>query len=256
MVKRIIHFNMLSIVIITFNEADIIEQCLQSIDNFGDEIIIIDSYSTDNTTQIAKKYGAKIYERALDSFAEQRNFALKHVQGTWVLYLDADEIVTADFKKEVQDVINQKGDNAPTGYFIRRDTYYFGKRWGFIDQLERLFLVKNFSKWTGVVHETAHTQGLLGVIQSPIKHFTHRNLTHMVAKTNKWSEYEAELRYKAHHPRMTTFRFMRILLTGFFRSYINDRGYKNGTAGFIESIYQAFSLFITYAKLWEKQQKT
>ena len=76
----------------------------------------------------------------------------------------------------------------------------------------------------------------------------------MVAKTNEWSEYEAQLRLKSKHPGMASWRFFRVILTGFLKSYFKEGGYRNGTAGIIEALYQAFSMFITYAKLWEKQQ--
>ncbi len=77
----------------------------------------------------------------------------------------------------------------------------------------------------------------------------------MVEKTNNWSEIEADLRFKVHHPKITTLRLVKVMITGFTQSYFKQNGYKNGTEGFIEAVYQAFSLFITYAKLWEKQQK-
>ena len=92
-------------------------------------------------------------------------------------------------------------------------------------------------------------------IKSPILHLTHRNLYQMLEKTNEWSEYEAKLRFDSKHPKMSWWRFLRIMLTGFFKSYLLEKGYKNGTAGIIESIYQSFSMFITYAKLWEKQNR-
>jgi hypothetical protein len=77
----------------------------------------------------------------------------------------------------------------------------------------------------------------------------------MVAKTNEWSEYEARLRLNAKHPRLVAWRFIRVMMTAFTDSFIKSKGYRNGTYGFIEAIYQAFSMFITYAKLWELQQK-
>ena len=77
----------------------------------------------------------------------------------------------------------------------------------------------------------------------------------MVEKTNKWSESEAELRYKAGHPEMSWWRFLRVMFTAFTDSYFKEKGYKSGTAGLVEAVFQSFSMFITYAKLWEKQIK-
>src|SRR3990167_417999 len=106
-----------------------------------------------------------------------------------------------------------------------------------------------------VVIETPKIKGSFSEIKSPILHLTHRNLYQMLEKTNEWSEYEAKLRFDSKHPKMSWWRFLRIMLTAFFNSYLLEKGYKNGTAGIIESIYQSFSMFITYAKLWEKQNR-
>ena len=77
----------------------------------------------------------------------------------------------------------------------------------------------------------------------------------MLRKTNEWSEYEAKLRLASSHPKLVPWRFVRVMVTEFFNSYVKNKGYKNGTLGLIEGLYQAFSIFITYAKLWEMQNK-
>lgn len=247
---------MLSIIILTYNEEDVIGECLASLGDFGDEVIVIDSFSTDKTQEIAKRHKAKVVEHRLLDFFSQRNFALDTTRGDFVYYIDADEVVTEDFKKEVKAaILNYPNTPFIGGWFIRRETYYFGKRWGLTDQVQRLFYKKKLLRWEGVVHETPRIEGEFGIINSPIKHFTHRNFSQMVEKTNKWSNYEAELRFRAHHPKMSFWRFVRVMMTGFFRSYIMEKGWRNGTAGFMESVYQAFSMFITYAKLWELQNK-
>lgn len=247
---------MISAIIITYNEEEVLEDALKSLSGFADEIVIIDSKSTDNTQSIAKKYKARIIEHELESFAEQRNLGAKHAKGDFIFYLDADERVTGEFKKEVFATIaayNPLSDIA--GYFISRKTFYFGRDWGLTDSVQRVFYKKKFKEWYGVVHETPVVNGQFEHIVSPINHFTHRNLQQMIVKTNKWSNYEAELRLKAHHPRMSWWRFPRVMVTEFFKSYFSQKGYKNGTYGLVESIYQSYSAFITYAKLWELQNK-
>ena len=187
---------------------------------------------------------------------KQRNFAFSKVSFDWILYIDADERLTDEFKKEVKGVLdNFREENGIGGFFIKRKTFFFGKNWGLSDKMQRLFYKKNFIGWEGVVHETPKIKGSFSEIKSPILHLTHRNLYQMLEKTNEWSEYEAKLRFDSKHPKMSWWRFLRIMLTGFFKSYLLEKGYKNGTAGIIESIYQSFSMFITYAKLWEKQNR-
>ena len=170
----------------------------------------------------------------------------------WIFYIDSDERATLEFTKSLKLKI-KNADEATSGFYIRRKTFYLGRDWGFSDKVERIFRKDKLKGWHGVVHETPDFEGHLEIINEPILHYTHRNLEQMIKKTNDWSEYEADLRNRAKHPKMNAFRFFRVMTTGFIRSYIFEKGYKNGTSGLIESIYQAFSMFITYAKLWEKQ---
>lgn len=247
---------MISAIIITYNEEEVLEDALKSITHFADEIIIIDSKSTDKTIQIGKKYHAKIVEHLLTSFSEQRNIGAEESYGDWLFYLDADERLTPEFCDEAKGAISSfNPDDDIAGFYIKRKTFYFNKDWGFTDQVQRLFYKKKFKEWYGIVHETPKADGEFGLIKSPILHLTHRNLEQMLTKTNKWSEYEAELRFKANHPGMSWWRFPRVMISEFGRSYFKDKGYKNGTEGLIESMYQSFSMFITYAKLWELQNK-
>jgi len=238
-------------VIICFNEEDVIEDAIKSLKSFAVNILVIDSASTDKTVELAKKSGAHVVIRKFENFSDQRNFAIREVRSPWVIYLDADERLTPDFKKEAALKIDE---GAFSAFTIKRKTFYFNKDWGFNDKVVRVFKVDKFDKWSGVVHETANVKGEIGVINSPVLHFTHRNIEQMVEKTNKWSEYEAQLRYGTNHPKMRPWRFVRVMVTEFMRSYFSGGGYKNGTYGFIESMYQAYSIFITYAKLWEMQK--
>ena len=246
----------LTVVIVSKNEEEVISDCIKSVKGFAAEIVIIDSYSTDKTVEIAEKLCAKVIKNQFKDFSDQRNFAILHVHTPWVLYLDSDERLTEDFKRDVETVIRNYNEFSPiAGYFIKRKTFYFGKDWSFEDKVQRLFFRSRFIEWKGVVHETPKINGEFGEINSPIVHLTHRNLSQMLEKTNVWSEYEAKLRLSSKHPKLVPWRFVRVMLTEFFNSYFKNKGYKNGTYGLIEGIYQSFSIFITYAKLWEMQEK-
>jgi hypothetical protein len=109
--------------------------------------------------------------------------------------------------------------------------------------------------WQGSLHESPQVSGKIGKLDSYVLHHTHRDLTSMLNKTNEWSDIEARLRFQSGHPQMIWWRFFRVTLTAFYNSYIRDEGWKVGVVGLIEGIYQAFSIFITYAKLWELQNK-
>lgn len=247
---------MLSIIILTKNSEITLADCISNVLPIAGEVIVVDSGSTDRTIEIAKMQGARVIEHPMKNFADQRNVAMQHAKGDWVLYLDSDEFVTQRFCREVTKIIDGYSQESDIGgYYIARKTYYYGKDWGLTDHVQRLFVKEKFKEWKGVVHETPYINGQFGYIKSPVHHFTHQNLSQMLTKTIQWSDHEADLRFKAQHPAMTPLRFVRVMATGFFSSYFKDNGYKNGTEGFIEAIYQAYSMFITYAKLWEKQNK-
>lgn len=243
----------LSAIIIAKNSEEQIAGALESVD-FCDEIIVVDGGSTDKTIAIAKKHRAKIVKGVEMDFAKQRNIGMEHAQGEWLLYIDTDERVSEKLRENITAALSTS--SPIVAYKLQRQNYYLGNNaWPKIEQLERLVKKESLEGWFGKLHETPRVKGEIGVLDGYLLHFTHRNLSEMLAKTIFWSETEAKLRYDAHHPEMTWWRFPRVMLTAFFDSYIKQEGWKVGTAGLIESIYQAFSMFITYARLWEMQKK-
>lgn len=246
---------MLSVIVLTHNDEEVILKCLKSLSDQDWEVIVVDSFSSDKTPSIVRKEKIPFFQNQFEDFSSQRNFALTLVKGDWILYLDSDEVATREFKNEINNLVHSYKMGDPVAYYVKRNNYFLNQEWGYIDRMQRLFRKEFLTGWQGKLHETASVRGDTGVIESPIIHNTHRNLEQMLSKTNEWSDYEAELRIKAHHPLMTPLRFVRVFITGFLKSYIKENGYKNGTRGVIESMFQGFSLFITYAKLFELQQK-
>lgn len=242
----------LSAVVIAKNEEPRIAKCIAAL-TFADEIIVVDNSSTDKTAALAKKAGAVVKLLKADGFAKIRNTAAEYISTDWVLYVDADEVVTSRLASEISRVINIKGSE--TGFEIYRKNYYLGEPWPAGEWMLRLFRKDALVGWQGELHETAVIKGPVGRIKGELLHDTHRTLAGMVEKTNEWSETEAALRFAARHPPITWWRIIRVTLTGFWNSYIGQQGFRAGTVGWIESIYQGFSLFITYAKLWELQQR-
>jgi len=244
----------LSAIIIAKNEAPRIEKCVRAL-SFADEVVVIDNSSTDNTAEIAKKNGATVKTIKADGFAKLRNSAAEGIRSDWVLYVDADEIVTPLLAGQIRRVVEKSASVSETGYEIYRKNYYLGEPWPTGEWMLRLFRADALDGWQGQLHETAIIRGVTGRLNGELLHDTHRTLSEMVKKTNEWSDTEAALRLAAHHPPMTWWRMIRVTLTGFGNSFIGQGGWRAGTVGWIESIYQAFSMFITYAKLWELQQR-
>jgi glycosyltransferase involved in cell wall biosynthesis len=248
------HKNSLTVVIITKNEESEIDDCIKSL-SFADEIVVVDSESTDDTAKIARKNGATIIIHPFKDFSNQREVGLKHAKGAWILYIDADERVPAELAQEIKASI--VSDRFGSYKIPRRNFFYKKYEWPGYESMQRLFQKSELVGWHGKVHESPRTKtDKVGLLKNPILHYTHKDLSSMVEKTNKWSEIESELIFATNHPQMQSWRFVRIMLTKFAESFFKQGGWKMGTVGFIESIYQAYSYFIVYAKLWERQKNT
>lgn len=239
-------------IIIAKNEEKMIEDSIKSL-KFCDEILLVDNGSQDKTVDIAKQLGARIISAKTNDFSKLRNEGIRNVRSDWVLYIDADERVSDELSEEIKKTIkNPKNFSA---FKIKRKNFYYGKvEWPKNEELERLFLRKDFSGWFGKLHESPKFKGEIGTMSGFVYHYTHRNLTQMLDKTIEWSEIEADLRFTNNHPKMSWWRFPRVMISAFLDSYFKQEGYRAGAAGLVEGIYQSYSSFITYARLWEKQQ--
>lgn len=239
-------------IIIAKNAGEDIADCLTSV-SFCTDILVVDNMSTDSTVAIAKKMRARIIKNNSKSFSDLRNAGLKAASTAWLFYIDADERVSPHLKKEILDVLSGgKNDNA---YRIKRKNFYLGRHpWPHSELLERLFKTSFLRGWKGDLHESPEVSGSIGELKGYLEHYSHKNLTSMLDKTIVWSETEANLRREALHPQMTWWRFPRVMATAFWNSYVKQSGWKAGSVGIIESVYQAYSIFITYARLWELQQ--
>jgi len=246
----------ISAVILTKNSENLIADCIDSV-SFCDEVIVIDDYSSDRTVELAKHLGASVFPYSSESFAKRRNLGLKKAKGRWILYLDVDERVSSELAKAIQEILERKKD-IYAAYRLQRKNFYLGNNeWPTIEKLERLFKKSKLEEWYGDLHESPRVNGDIGDLENGfIRHYTHQDLTSMLNKTIQWSKIEADLRLHTNHPSMSWWRFFRVMATAFYDSYVRQKGYKIGTAGLIESMFQAFSMFITYACLWELQQGT
>lgn len=243
----------LNAIVIAKNEAERIGTCIDAL-SFCDAILVADNGSTDETATVSHNHGASVVRFHTEDFASLRNKALQKVQGDWILYIDADEVVSDGLGREIRAVVDT-GKSHVGAYMLCRINYYLGVRWPDREWMTRLFRRTALVRWEGKLHETAVIKGKTEKLNGELRHDTHRNLEEMIAKTNQWSETEAALRLSAGHPRITWWRLLRVTLTGFWHSFIQLGGWRAGTVGWIESIYQGFSMFITYAKLWEMQER-
>lgn len=238
------------------NEEGVIGDALESV-SWADEIIVVDSGSTDGTSKIAKKHGAKVFDYTKGSFADWCNKGLKEASGDWVIYIDADERVTPLLRKEIKDEI-EKEKQEFSAFAIPRKNIILGKEmkhggW-WPDYVKRLFKRKDLKRWEGDLHEEPVFEGKLGHLKQPFTHLKDTRISKMVAKTNKWSEIEARLMFEAKHPKMSWWRFFRVMFTELWNRLIKLQGILDGPEGIIYGLYQSWSKFLSYAKLWEMQR--
>ncbi len=249
----------ISIVIIAKNEEKMIVGAIKS-SLWAKEIIVLDTGSTDKTTKIAKDMGAKIVSMPTEglSFADWRTAAIAEVCTNWIYYLDCDERFTKTVKEEILEIVRNKPENKLVCYAVPRANYYLGKRvkrgGSWPDYVKRLLYKPALKKWTGRLHEEPVYDGKLAHLKNPIEHFTHKNITSMVQKTIKWSVVEAELLFNAGHPPVVWWRFIRMMFTKAWERIVKQQAWRDGTVGWINSIFEMFNTFIIYARLWEIQQ--
>lgn len=236
-------------IIPTLNEEIHIEEAIQSV-GFADEIIVIDSYSTDNTVALAEKHNVKIIKRKFDDFSSQKNFAIEQAKNPWIYILDADERVTPEVEKEILDAI--KNPKNKVGFYVRRSFYFAGKKINYSgwqrDKVVRLFL-KEHCKYQGIVHETIKANGELGFFKHKIDHFGYKNYNHFISKIHQYGELKAQ----ELHAKGKTVNAYHILIKPPFRifsHFILKKGFLDGYAGLILATTQAYAVLTRYIKLW------
>ncbi|MEK7154708.1 MAG: glycosyltransferase family 2 protein [Patescibacteria group bacterium] len=247
----------LSAIIITRNEEKLIGECLLSLKDLANEIIVVDSGNTDSTNDIAKSFGARIVSTQDIDYSHYRNAGLRAAKGDWIFYLDADERVTPLLKKEIEQVISSISSNSV--YQIPRKNIYLGQEmhfggWGG-DKVIRLFPKKQLSGYTGALHEQPVYSGQLLTMNHELVHYSHRDLSSMLDKTLVFTQFEAQLRVDANHPPMVWWRFLRVMATEFWLRFVKLSAWKDGVEGIIDGIFQVFNSFVIYARLWELQNE-
>lgn len=242
-----------SCTVICFNEEDNIRAALESV-KWCDEIVVVDSFSTDRTLEICREYTAQIHQRPWPGFVEQKAFALSQAHFPWVLNLDADERVSPELRREIQSVLLHPNAD---GYYIPRLVYYLGRWWWrggwYPDYRLRLFR-RDRVVWGGVdPHEKVILHGRSARLQSPMLHYTYRDIAAHLATINFFTGVAArELELRGQRATLADV-FLRPLWR-FVRFYVMRRGFMEGIAGLFVAQSAAFYVFAKYAKLWETTQ--
>ncbi len=246
----------LTVTIITLNEAERIRPCLESV-KWADEIVVLDSFSTDDTAAICREYTDRVYQERLPSTAARRAAAQDKATHEWVLALDADERVPPALAQEIQELLASPDLNRYAAYSIPRVTFCLG-RWirhgsWYPNRQVRLCRKSLTTYYDNTPHDVTVVDGPVGKLKNDLEHRQPSSLQAQIDKLDRYSTIFAEVQ----HERGTKVGAASILLRPpyrFFRNYVLKRGFLDGVPGLIIAMLGATSAFLKYAKLWERNQ--
>ena len=240
----------LTAIILTKDEIHNIELVVASVD-FADEIIIVDSFSTDGTFEKAKSLDVTVIQREFKYHAEQKNWIIPQAKHDWVLIVDADERVTPELKDEIIDIL--KSEQKHAAYWIGRINHFMGKRVEYSgwrnDKVIRLFQRDLCLYEDKLVHEEMIAQGSIGFLKNKLCHNTYISMDAYIEKMNRYATKQAE-QYDTKTGSLTPYHFVIKPFWGFFKHYIVQSGFRDGVVGLTIGLIQGYVVYMRYAKLW------
>jgi glycosyltransferase involved in cell wall biosynthesis len=245
----------ISATVIALNEERDLPRCLESL-KFCDEIIVVDSGSTDRTVEVAKQFGAKVLVEPWRGYGAQKNFAMSQATSGWVLNIDADEVITPELREEILAEIGS--DQPAAGYAVARKTFYLG-RWirhgGWYPNYVTRLSQKALGQWSEPnVHEVLEVKGELRRLKNPMLHYTFSDIADQV-RTNMRYAHQGALDL---HRRGVPASYLKLIVKPFgkfIETYFFKQGCLDGLPGFIISINAAHSMFLKYAYLMEMNRE-
>jgi len=247
----------LTVTVITYNESAHIAAALASV-AWADEIIVVDSGSSDGTAEIARASATRVIIREWPGYSDQKNFAADEASHDWVLSMDADERVTPGLAAEIRAVLRQTPE--ARGYRIRRVSHYLG-RWirstdWFPDHQLRLY-DRRAGRWNGLaIHESFQlSEGRPSVLAGELEHYAYRDISHHLTKIDAYTTLIAD-GWRREGRRTNFAAVLGQPIFAFLRNYVLRAGFKDGTPGLIISILNSYYVFLKLAKLWERQRRS
>jgi (heptosyl)LPS beta-1,4-glucosyltransferase len=235
-------------VVLTLNEEDNIGPCLRSL-MWADELVVLDSFSTDQTVKIAEEGGARVIQHAFTDYAAQRNAALERIDGDWVFFVDADERCTPELAVEAREAI--ASDQATSAWWVPRHNYIFGRLTlgaGWYPDYQLRLVRRGCARWERAVHEVAVVDGEEGYLASPLVHLNYDDLADFVQRQEKYNEYDAHvlwregIRPRVHTPYAQAAR-------QFWWRFVTLHGYRDGFHGLCLCALMAFYEMKKYRRL-------
>ena len=243
-----------SVTIITLNEAEHIGAAIDSA-AWADEIMVVDSGSTDGTIEIARGKGVTVLSREWSGYVDQKNYAAERVSHDWIFSLDADERIPAELAVEVRALLSS--EPSKRGYRIPRVTFHLG-RWirttDFYPDFQTRLYDRRAARWRGRhVHESVTVDGPVGQLRHDLEHYSFRDLRDQLDRVNHYTTLAARQMREAGR-RAGPLDLLVHPPAAFLRNYVLRRGILDGTVGLTISLVNAYSVFLKFAKLWELQE--
>lgn len=246
----------ISACIITFNEESNIEACLESV-AWVEEIIVVDSLSTDATVERCRRFTDKVFLKEWQGHVRQKNYALQFASHEWVLCLDADERVTAELRKEIEEHLVHDQERID-GYIFPRHSYYLG-RWinhgGWYPDYKLRLFKRSKGHWGGKdPHDRVILEGATAYLSADLHHYVYRNLSHQLKTVDSFSSITASM-LNAEGASFSLLSLIFRPLGKFIGTYCIKGGFRDGIPGFIIAVASSFYVFLRCAKLWELQRQ-
>ena len=242
----------LTVTVITWNEEPRLRRCLESV-AWADEIVVVDAESSDKTVAIARDFTDHVFIRQWDGFARQKNWALEHAHGEWILSLDADEEVSVELRDAIRRVLASTA--GPDGYAVPRRNVFWG-RWVRHGRLYPDWQLRLFRRGTGRfvdrdVHESVEVTGPVARLDGPLVHESYRDVADFLERTNRYTTLAAEEWVRSGRTIGASDLIFRPL--GRFASmYLVHAGFLDGSRGFLLATLYAYYVFVRSAKIWER----
>ncbi len=248
----------ISACVLTFNEESKIERCLRSL-TWCDELVIMDSFSTDGTLEICRRYTDRVYQHAWLGYVGQRNLVREMTVHPWILFLDADEEVSTGLIQEIKAELQAGKPHHYVGFEFPRQVYYLG-RWirhgeWYPDVKLRLFKKNNGRTEGEEPHDHVIVNGPVKRLRNPLYHYTYDDIRDHLDTLNRFSTITAQQKFVQESP----FRWADLLLRPpirFLKGYFVRLGFLDGMHGLIIAMLNSYGVFIKYAKLWEMNHKS
>lgn len=248
----------LTLIVPTFNEEEVLARCLQSAYYLADEILVVDSFSTDGTIEIAKNFGAKIIQREYENSASQKNWAIPQASHSWILLLDADEWLTSELNLEISNIISANAEPVEFGFWIYRSNHFLGKRVRFSgwqgDKVIRFFKRDECTYEAQSVHSEIVTKGKISRLKNRMNHDTFKGITAWENKLIRYAEWQAS-DYEKRMGDVTIFHTIVKPAYRFIKHFIFSGGFLDGYVGYTISKYAAWSVSLRYQKVLEIRSK-